>query len=586
MQRIVERRHARSPLVFLRRLTNNLRMVSKPATARAMTASPRGPLEALPSALYIAGSVLVLVIFLVNPGINHYPPSLFDKTVDGTAHKPYVLRALVPVTIRVAAMVVPESIHSSLTRAAQTSPLREVLINLDKIPPELCTEFVIAFLIMLAALLGYLLVLRDLFETFFESPREFVWTVPLMALLLLPPFFRYTSFVYDFPALFFFALGLSLMVRRRWTAYLLVFLVSCLNKETTILLTLVFWLNFRKGELPDRQFRGLLLLQIGGFILTKAALGYVYQGNPGGTLEFHLIDHNIDLLKPYDPSTALAYLVLFLLLTYRWREKPLFLRRALWIAAPLFGLTLFLGFFDELRDYYELFPIMLLLVAHSFGSIIGLDVATRSKIPTGSAPSSLPQVPVLTAVAAVGVAVLLAAVSVATTLVNAESLRPTAPAPPAPAAPNAVVSAKGSAALSATAIAAFVAELNRETPSSAWIEYDARDASARSLAEQLGAAFEEAHWKVRTLRPSTFPLRAGVYLLIAEAASRTTNAVSKALVGAGVHHTEAEDYRAYGERRQREDPNWRGPTFTQDQEFLLVVGRSDAQRNAPVPGSP
>jgi hypothetical protein len=563
-----------SALVFLRRLSNNQRMVSKPAAARSVTAPSAWPSGALPSALYIAGSLLVLVIFLIKPGINHYPPSLFDKTIDGTAHKPYVLRALVPVTIRVVAMVVPESIHSSLTEAAKASPLREVLTTLDKIPPELCTEFLIAFLFMLGALLAFLLVLRDLFETLFESPREFAWKVPLMALLLLPPFFRYTSFVYDFPAVFFFTFGLSLMFRRQWTAYLVVFLLSCLNKETTILLTMVFWLNFRGGEIPDRQFRGLLLSQIGAFILTKAALGYVYRGNEGGTLEFHLIDHNIDLLQPYDPSVGIAYLVLFLLLTYRWSEKPLFLRRALWIAAPLFGLTVFLGYFDELRDYYELFPIMLLLVAHSFGNMIGLDVTTRSRLPA-SAPSSLRQVPQLTAVAAVAGALVLAAVSVTTTLVKAESSRRIAPTPKP--APMTVESAKRSAALSAAAHDAFVAELSRETPSSAWIEYDARDTGARDLAEALGAAFEEAHWKVRMLQPATFPLRTGVYLLVAEKISRTTEAVSRALVSANVHHTEAEDYRAYGDRRQREVPDWKGPTFAQDQEFLLVVGRSDSQ---------
>jgi hypothetical protein len=74
--------------------------------------------------------------------------------------------------------------------------------------------------------------------------------------------------------------------------------------------------------------------------------------------------------------------------------------------------------------------------------------------------------------------------------------------------------------------------------------------------------------------------------MIAEKASRTTEAVSMALVKAGVHHTEAEDYRAYGERRQREDPNWQGPTFAQDQEFVLVVGNPDPRRTTPMPGSP
>jgi hypothetical protein len=212
--------------------------------------------------------------------------------------------------------------------------------------------------------------------------------------------------------------------------------------------------------------------------------------------------------------------------------------------------------------------------------MIGFEITTRSKLPAASATSSLLRIPQLTAVAAVAVAVILAAVSVATTLVNADSLSRSR------SAPDAVVSANRSGVLSAEARDAFISHLSGETPSSVWVECDARDAVARDLAQDLGAAFEEAHWRVRILRPATFPLRSGVYLMIAEKASRTTEAVSMALVKAGVHHTEAEDYRAYGERRQREDPNWQGPTFAQDQEFVLVVGNPDPRRTTPMPGSP
>ena len=68
-------------------------------------------------------------------------------------------------------------------------------------------------------------------------------------------------------------------------------------------------------------------------------------------------------------------LVVAALISYKWKEKPAFLKAALCIAVPLFGTTLFFGFLDELRDYYEIYPILVLLIAHSIGNLLGLKIS-------------------------------------------------------------------------------------------------------------------------------------------------------------------------------------------------------------------
>jgi hypothetical protein len=330
-------------------------------------------------------AALALAAFLHQPGIQHWPPSAFGRMVSGTANKPYVFRALVPLMIRATMAEVPEPAKAWWSHAAETAPLAEVLKFCDHIPAQEAPEFFVAVVIMYAALVGFCFALRYLCNGVFRAPPSFVDAVPLFALALLPPFFVYTSFLYDFPALFFFTAGLGLMFRERWRAYFVVFVLSCVNKETTILLTLVFALHFFRGCSLNRiQFFGLLGAQAVVYVPIKLGLDWLFRDNAGFVVESHL-DHNFELLRPYPPSTAVAWLALAVLTIGHWSEKPVFLRRALWILVPLLGLTTFLGMLDELRDFYEAVPIVVLLMSHSVAKLAGIDVrATGAKLPSSA----------------------------------------------------------------------------------------------------------------------------------------------------------------------------------------------------------
>jgi hypothetical protein len=149
-----------------------------------------------------------------------------------------------------------------------------------------------------------------------------------------------------------------------------------------VLLTLVFAIHHgRRARLERALLVRLLAFQAFVFLAVKSGLAVVFADNPGGVVEFHLLDHNLPLLRSAGVSAIVPWLAIALCILYRRSEKPQFLRDALWILVPLLGLTLFLGYIDELRDYYEVYPVVVLLLAQTAAMLLGLPVRGRTTAP-------------------------------------------------------------------------------------------------------------------------------------------------------------------------------------------------------------
>jgi uncharacterized membrane protein YeiB len=84
------------------------------------------------------------------------------------------------------------------------------------------------------------------------------------------------------------------------------------------------------------------------------------------------------LLTGYDITLAFAVLGLIMLVYYKWQEKPLFIKTTLWALVPLLLLTLFFGYLDELRDYYEIYPTVIILISHSIAAVMGLEFSVKT----------------------------------------------------------------------------------------------------------------------------------------------------------------------------------------------------------------
>jgi hypothetical protein len=324
----------------------------------------------------------VTVVFVRNPGINTNPQSHVVDMVYGRAVRPYQYRVLVPWMVRTALGAVPETVKRALAGAASPS-----LFYPMRWETSFAAGYGIVFALLLLSLLGFVSAFRYLYGALFEDRRFVRDTAAIAAVLVLPALFsRHGRYVYDFPALFLFTLGLGLIVTRRWGWFVVLFPLACLNKETAILLSLVFAIHYRRSStlLHPRMYRRLLAYQLTVFVAIRAALMYLFRSNRGRVVEFHLIDYNLlnVVLEPYSVAAVLTAGALMLLLAHGWQRKPVFLRESLVMLVPLVGLSLLFGYIDELRDYYEAYPVVVLLVSSTLCDFLGISVKSREYAPS------------------------------------------------------------------------------------------------------------------------------------------------------------------------------------------------------------
>jgi hypothetical protein len=330
-------------------------------------------------------AAVVAAVSIVDPGINGYERAMFPDMVFGNAHKPYVYRTLVPSTIRALQAVVPQTIRNGLVETVdQQAGIASMFERLGW-ETEYAIEYGLVVIILFVSLIGFIGAVQYLYEGLYGGPKGYGRQIGLIAAVGLLPLLKYYNYIYDFPQLFLITLALGLLVRRNWSLYLVVFVFCCFNKETSILLVMVFFLYYWGNIKTDRtEYMKLLIVQLALFVLIKGILTYIYHDNPGSFIEFHLYDYNLIRLRKIKPFALLLWGggVSFLLF-YQWLKKPKFLRVSLMMLLPLVGLTLFLGFIDEWRDYFEVYPVLVLLAAHTVGKLAGLSMeeAARGEIP-------------------------------------------------------------------------------------------------------------------------------------------------------------------------------------------------------------
>jgi hypothetical protein len=317
-------------------------------------------------------SGIVLVAFLRPSerhwGINKYSRARFMDMVDGRANKPFVYRTLLPSTVRAASLLVPDPVRQAIAeRVERTSLTRRAFARFEW-DTWAAFQYLLAAFLMFLCFMGFSYGAARLTIRLCGLPEGGVVQLALAsaALIGLPPLFRHVSYPYDPATLFLFTLALCLMVWRRQRAFLLAFLLCCLNKETAVLLIPLFALTGRDQDTTPRQYWGTLLGLVVVYGVTRLALVYVFRDNPGTLVEFYPT-RNLGLLTTGWTFTGLTVALGFVgLIFFRWGEKPAFLKTAFAVVLlPLLALALFLGYVEELRGYYEAYPIVFGLIVHS-----------------------------------------------------------------------------------------------------------------------------------------------------------------------------------------------------------------------------
>lgn len=302
--------------------------------------------------VFLAFAVFLTIVVMVwtvaiGEGIDAYYRSRLPDMVHGTAWRPYVTRALVPMVARAAGSILPDGFSTPLGDADHT----------------------LVVLLMGASLLGYAFALRDLSGALFPSRPLAASLTALGALAFVPLFlYPFSRQIYDFTTLWLFTLVLACMARARWAMFAVAFTLASINKETAILLTIVFVAHYAVSRhgMTAAAFWRLLAFQLIVFAVVRGVIGYVFRNNEGGAVEMHLFDHNQHVLEnPMEISKRLWILIAATLAGTRgWRAKPALLRHALAVLAPiLLAMGVTVGQLDEIRAYYEVYPVVALLVA-------------------------------------------------------------------------------------------------------------------------------------------------------------------------------------------------------------------------------
>lgn len=319
--------------------------------------------------------------FVVHPGIDRYKAAPFPDMVYGKAYKPYVYRALLPGLIRVAEEITPAIVEKKVESALSRNLTVQRFIRMLGWEKEYIYEYALMMTLTFLCFMGFVFILRFLIKVFYDFPDFVADLAPIGAIIALPVYFRYCSYLYDPGTLFLFTLGIALIMMRKNILYYMVFVLAAVNKETSILLAALFYIRER-GEMPGTRLALHLMFQGLIWIAVRVPLMLLYADNPGVPIEFHLFDHNLTLFLYPTTFLYFAAVVAFHipLIISGWKHKPVFLRHGLIVTlAPLVSLALVFGFIDELRDYYEAYPFIFLLSLPTIVRIFGIVPDTSNR---------------------------------------------------------------------------------------------------------------------------------------------------------------------------------------------------------------
>jgi hypothetical protein len=310
-------------------------------------------------------------MFISHVGLNSYSASLFGEMVYGESYRPFVCRALVPLTVRYITEITPPAVIDGLEYLAQRKAIFIRMMTLAEMESYYVFEYLVYLVIAFICYFGFILVMRQFIKELYDFPDSVADIGAALALLFIPAFFRYCNYIYDPATIFLFALASLMIIKQKRVWFYVAFILAVMNKETSILLIAFFFIyeykSMRKSHLTFHLFAQLVIWFSWRLMVTS-----IYADNIGGMLEFHLLDHNLTLyIRPMAiVYMAVVYLLFFVLLKYNWDKKPAVLRKGFWITfIPIAVLSFFFGFFDELRMFYEVYIFAYLLAVPTIVSI-------------------------------------------------------------------------------------------------------------------------------------------------------------------------------------------------------------------------
>lgn len=319
------------------------------------------PLWGFRSAAWLALSLAVAVAVGLwrMEGGSVYEGARLTWLVSGEGHLPYQHRVLVPY---VAGALQKLGLGTALQPVFSPLALDQVATALDT-PPDLAAIFL---LIEIGSLWGMLLAFRALAARCGSGEAASrIGALVLAALLLLPQFLSPTERLWypsDVPAVLVVVLGYLALFCARPRLFDVVFLLGCLNRETSLFLLPVLLLLPSQVSGSKRPVIHAAALAL-AWAAIKAGIFFAFRGNHGYPIHPNIF-LNIEILSSTRGalvSVAVATVCAAVVVAVIRRGADVKVQAALKASVLLLGATLFAGKLDEFRVYSELAPVAVLV---------------------------------------------------------------------------------------------------------------------------------------------------------------------------------------------------------------------------------
>ena len=334
------------------------------------------------AALYLCITQISVFSSYRTPGFHCYDAGSWDRTLTMTGARRNSTRVFSPWLVRSLTRLIPAPRRAELRRAVIASPFMTQLSEQTAGVAGYELELAVSVVVMVTFHLLAMVAIGALARTLYEAPAlHHRVLIPLCFSLFVPVLYKNCTFVYDMPNLCFITVGYLLLARRRLVLFHLFYAFALLNKESFVLTSVVF-LVLMWDRLPWRTYLGCLILQGITFIGLGQALSMLFKDTPGtfwqGWLGQNLgwiVRNNAWFFLTEVDRTAywfpLAYLPFFLFLAlFRWKEKHPVLRSMFVPAFTVLTLVnLSMVVFDEWRDFYEVYPLVVLLAYETITAI-------------------------------------------------------------------------------------------------------------------------------------------------------------------------------------------------------------------------
>lgn len=356
------------------------------------TAASRGISKLFLYPVYIL-TALLLVSLIRDPGIAQKWGGIISVS-NFEGYRPFQYRIIMPLLVRGIEFCTPEPVVNKanllVERYVQSHPDIESKSDPDNvhISPKYGYRVLIYILLEISIVTFYLIILRKFagsLNIFSGVVRDLL---PLGIAIAIPICYDFIIYPYDFLHLSLFATALYFLYKKSWHAYLAVFVLAILNKETAAFLIIIYYLNYR-SDLPGRILYRNILIQVGIVFVIKSSLYYIFMDNPGTMAIWQLPENLAHLssignyfrfqfigkgwLYPYNLHFPLPrgvnlplILVVGSLIWYDWKIKPRFLKVSLTYLIVLFCFAMAFGLINEIRAYMDAFTIIYLLAAIGF----------------------------------------------------------------------------------------------------------------------------------------------------------------------------------------------------------------------------